>query len=178
MTPDRLLISSGSEGQNFLRPLELDFQHPHAITFCVLDGGAKPVVIISRNRPHMYLYNGLKKCDLSVTPARWTQTLDDYDAEVVSGRLTREVLENFQRLSQANNGFPRYAITSGRLWRHLKIAGQPTFSVMAFWNHGLDQPDGAALEVVKALKVKGPVYLVSSEKPHGAWQSIPVKCPG
>jgi len=26
---------------------------------------------------------------------------------------------------------------------------------------------------VKALKVKGPVYLVSSEKTHGAWHDLP-----
>jgi hypothetical protein len=50
----------------------------------------------------------------------------------------------------------------------LKIPGRPFFSVMALWNHGFDQPDGPALEVVQALKVKGPVYLVSSGKTHGA----------
>lgn len=173
MTPDRTLLTIGPNGQNLAQPLEIDPSHPHAITFCVLEGRAHPVVLISRGRPHMFVYNGLKKCDPSATPKEWKKTLEDYQVEVVLGSLTRAVLENFQRISQENNGFPRYAVTSGRLWRHLKVEGQPTFSVMAFWNHGLDQPDGPVLEVVKALKVKGPVYLVSSEKTHGAWHDLP-----
>jgi len=102
---------------------------------------------------------------------------EDYQAEVVLGTLTRAVLENFQRLSQENNGFPRYAVTSGRLWRHLNIPGQPVFSIMPFWKHGFDRPDGPALEVVQALKVEGPIYLVSSEKTRGAWHSLPAKRP-
>jgi hypothetical protein len=175
MTPDRVLISTAPEGQNLPRPLELDPQHPHAITFCVLEGGVKPVVIINRDRPHMYVYNGLKKCAPDASPSEWKRTLEHYQSEVVLGTLTRAVLENFHRLSQANNGFPRYAVTSGRLWRHLNIPGQPLFSIMAFWNHGFDRPDGPALEVVQALKVKGPIYLVSSEKTTGAWHLLPLR---
>lgn len=172
MTPDRTLLISGPDGQNLAQPLEIDPSHPHAITFCVLEGGAKPVVVINRDRPHMYIYNGLKKCDPEASPTEWKRMLEAYQTEVVLGSLTRAALENFQRISRENNGFPRYAITSGRLWRHLKIARQPTFSVMAFWNHGLDQPDGPALEVIQALKVEGLVYLVSSEKTHGAWHDL------
>lgn len=176
MTPDRTIITTGPNGQDLPQPLEIDSGHPCAITFCVLEGGEKPVVIINRHRPHMFVYNGLKACAPDATPEQWKQTLEDYQAEVVQGILTRAVLENFHRLSQASNGFPRYTVTSGRLWRHLKIQGQPMFSIMAFWNHGLDRPDGPALEVVQALKVKGAVYLVSSEKTSGAWHTLPPQC--
>jgi hypothetical protein len=175
MTPDRLLISSGPEGEEFPRPLNLDYQHPHAITFCVLDGGAKTVVLVNHYRPHMYIYNGLKKCDPDAGRAEWTQMLETYQTKVVGGTLTRATLKEFHRLSQENNGFPRYAVTSGRLWLNLNLSGQPLFSVMAFWNPGLDRPDGPAAQVVRALKVKGPIYLVSSEKAVGVWQSLPNK---
>jgi hypothetical protein len=175
MTPDRTLLTIGPNGQNLAQPLEIDPSHPHAITFCVLEGaaGTEPVVVINHWRPHMYVYNGLNACDPGATPTQWKRHLEEYQAQVVSGELTREVLERFQQVHRDHHGFPRYAVTSGRLWRHLKIEGQPTFSVMAFWNHGLDQPEGPALEVVKALKVEGPVYLVSSEKTHGAWHDLP-----
>lgn len=170
MTPDWLVLISGPDGQPFAQPLDLRPEHPHAITFCLLEGeeGTQPVVVISHDRPHLFVYNGLKACDLSAKPAHWKQTLKDYQARVVSGKLTRGVLQRFQRL----HGFPRYAVTSGRLWRHLKMPGHPKCSVMALWNHGLDQPDGPALEVVRALKVEGPAYLVSSEKTHGAWHDL------
>jgi hypothetical protein len=175
MTPDRLILTTDPNGKPFAQPLELRPSHPYAITFCLLGGkdGTEPVVVISRSRPHLFVYNGLKACDPSAKPAQWKRTLEDYQAQVVSGRLTREVLETFQRISRENHGFPRYAVTSGRLWRHLKLEGQAALSVMAFWNPGLDQPGGPAPEVVKALKVVGPVYLVSSEKTQGAWHDLP-----
>jgi putative transposase len=83
---------------------------------------------------------------------------------VVRGILTRATLKEFHRLSQENNGFPRYAVTSGRVWLNLNHSGQPLFSVMAVWNPGLDRPDGPAAQVVRALKVKMPIYLVSHRK--------------
>lgn len=150
-------------------------QHPHAITFCVLEGGAAPVVLISRDRPHLHVYHGLKKCEPEASRTKWKEALEDYQTQVVRGRLSRAGLENFHRLTQASNGFPRYELPSGRLWRHLKVAGQPMFSVMTFWNHGMDEPAGPAVWVSQALKVKGPIYLVSSEKTGGAWHTLEQK---
>jgi hypothetical protein len=174
MTPDRTLLTIRPDGQKLPQPLEIDPGHPKAITFCLLEAteGAEPVVVISHWLPHKSVYNGLKACDPAGTPTQWKLELEEYQAQVVSGELTREVLERFQQVYRENHGFPRYAVTSGRLWRHLELEGQAVFSVMAFWNHGLDQPDGPALKVVKALKVAGPVYLVSSEKTQGAWHDL------
>lgn len=133
MSPDRTLLSRLPDGTVFDPPLDLRFTHPHAITFCVLDGGPRPVVVISRSRPHMFIYNALKKCDPTSPPAVWKKVIADYGCEIVRGRLTRSVVEQFHRNCAENHGFPRYAVISGRLWRCLRVSGKAAFSVMIFW---------------------------------------------
>lgn len=164
MNPDRTLLHHLPYGIVLDPPLDLRFTHPHAITFCVLDGGPRPVVVMSRNRPHMFIYNALKKCDPTSPQAAWKTVLSDYGCEIVRGRLTRSVVTQFQHRSTKNHGFPRYAVISGRLWRSLRVSGMAPFSVITFWNPGQTANKTAAYEVICALRLRGRLFLISPSK--------------
>lgn len=164
MNPDRTLLSRLPDGTVFDPPLDLRFTHPQAITFCVLDGGPRPVVIISRRRPHMFVYNALKKCDPNDSISVWKKVIADYGCEIVRGRLTRSVVQEFHRNCAENHGFPRYAVISGRLWRRLRVPGMTPFSAMNFWNRNRDACKEAASEIIHALDLRGQVFLIATAK--------------
>lgn len=169
--PDKAILLTNSQGVAFEIPWTLAFSHPHAITFCILEDGEKRCLLIHRHRPHLYIYNALKKCVPTESPDSWKNVLSEYGVEKAGGRLTRGMIELFQKISRQSHGFPRYKVTSGRLWHGLKEPKGGTFHVMMMWDKTLAIPDGPAAWVAKQLRARGPVFLGASGKP-GAWHNL------
>ena len=169
--PDKTTLLTDPKGVKFETPWKLDFAHPHAITFCVLVDGEQRCLLVHHTRPHLYIYNALKACDPSGTLESWKKTFSDYGVEKAGGRLTRGMIEEFQRVSRKSNGFPRYKITSGRLWHGLKGPRGGRFHVMMMWDKKLAVPDGPPTWVAKMLKARGRVFLGASGK-QGEWVAL------
>lgn len=171
-SPDRIDLPCGPDGTAFDQPWMLDFEHQLAITFCILEGGSAPVVLINRQRPHMFIYNALQRCEPDAGMEQWKKVLSGYGVEKMSGRLTRQVIENFQEAAERCHGFPRYEVTSGRIWKGLREPGGETFHVMVFWNKGAAKADGAPAVIAKALRFRGPTYLAEAGESEGQWSTL------
>ncbi len=161
------ILPSGPDGVKFEKPWKLDYTHPCAVTFCVLEEGKSRCVLVHHSRPHLYVYNALKKCDPAADVTSWKIALAAYGVEKVAGRLTPGMLAHFRELSESSHGFPRYVVRSGRVWRGLKALGGGRFHVMTLWTPGAVS-DGTPALVVKALKMRGPVFLGEAGK-EGCW---------
>lgn len=169
--PDKTTLWTDPKGAKWEKPWKLDFAHPHAITFCVLGNGENQCLLIHHTRPHLYIYNALKACDPSGSVTSWKQCFADYGVEQAGGRLTRGMIEEFQKTSRSSNGFPRYKVPSGRLWQGLKGPNRNTFHVMMMWDKSLATTDGLPAWVAKKLRARGSVFLGAAGKP-GEWVTL------
>lgn len=169
--PDKTILLTDPKGVKFETPWVLSHAHPHAITFCVLAEGEKQCLLVHHTSPHYHIYHALQACDPQGTMDSWMKCFADYGVEKAGGRLTRGMIEEFQRVSRKSNGFPRYKITSGRLWHGLKGPKGGRFHVMMMWDKRLAVPEGPPAWVAKMLRARGSVFLGASGKP-GEWVAL------
>jgi hypothetical protein len=170
--PDKVLLPSCPNGTAWDIPWKLDYAHPHAITFCILEEGDHRCLLIHHTRPHLYIYNALKACDPNHSTASWKECFAEYGVQKVCGRLTAGMIATFQKISRLSHGFPRYRVTSGRLWRKLKAPQGGHFHVMMFWDAAKADPAAAPSWIAEKMRLRGPVYL-GAPGMEAAWHTLP-----
>lgn len=175
-SPENIVLPCDVKGVPFAKPVVLTNKDRTAVTICVLNMPAAPVVITTTSGAHMFIYNAVKLCAEAAKPSQWKAILQKHGCKVVHGTLDDGVVQRFHALMEREHNFPRYNVVSARLWQNIAVPGHDPFSVLAFWN-GQDFADQTVMQLlvetllsVKTLHVEVPFYMAHFQDETAAWR--------
>lgn len=169
-SPENIVLTCDGRGIPFSRPLELTNDDPEAITICVLNTPAAPVVITTTAGAHMFIYTALQICATTAKAPQREAILKKHGCKVVHGTLDEGVLQRFNTLLEQGRGFPRYSVISARLWLDPAESVHAPFSVLAFWNGKAFADQAVVSLLVKTFQLKTPFFLAHAQDEMAEWR--------